>query len=152
MKKNIFVLILAVILTSCVGKNHSTFSKSEDKYDRLLKIGQLRDNGILTEDEFNIEKQKILYENSTDKKSQGVNSIVVNSSQPLSKCEQIIVEFDSLPIEKLDSPCAGHSMSFDFYSDLQTNGCGEYKELISISKEGYEEACIDGKKDGVNRN
>ncbi|MFZ3591495.1 SHOCT domain-containing protein [Bacillus sp. DJP31] len=34
--------------------------KQEDKYETLAKLGKLRDNGILSDKEFEIEKQKIL--------------------------------------------------------------------------------------------
>ena len=33
---------------------------NEDKYEKLLKLAKLRDDGILTEEEFQIEKKKIL--------------------------------------------------------------------------------------------
>jgi hypothetical protein len=35
-------------------------ANNEDKYEKLLKIGKLRDAGILNEEEFQIEKKKIL--------------------------------------------------------------------------------------------
>jgi hypothetical protein len=43
--------------------NRSTTSKAKqpvDKYAALEKIGKLRDDGLLSEEEFQIEKQKIL--------------------------------------------------------------------------------------------
>ena len=33
---------------------------NEDEYDKLLKLGKLKEAGILTEEEFNTEKKKIL--------------------------------------------------------------------------------------------
>ena len=33
---------------------------NKDKYERLLKLGKLKDAGILTDEEFNQEKKKIL--------------------------------------------------------------------------------------------
>jgi len=33
---------------------------NKDKYERLLKLAKLRDDGILTEEEFSKEKKKIL--------------------------------------------------------------------------------------------
>ena len=33
---------------------------NKDKYEKLLKLAKLRDDGILTEEEFNKEKKKIL--------------------------------------------------------------------------------------------
>lgn len=34
--------------------------KTQDPYEKLLKLGELKDKGFLTDDEFNIEKRKIL--------------------------------------------------------------------------------------------
>jgi hypothetical protein len=33
---------------------------SGDKYDKLIKLGKLLESGVLTKDEFEIEKKKIL--------------------------------------------------------------------------------------------
>ena len=40
--------------------NNKVVPRSEDKYEKLAQIAKLRDQGILTEEEFQIEKQKIL--------------------------------------------------------------------------------------------
>ena len=42
------------------AKAKAQSSTSEDMVDRLKKFGELRDSGILTEEEFQREKQKIL--------------------------------------------------------------------------------------------
>ncbi|MDP9743330.1 UNVERIFIED_ORG: hypothetical protein QFZ59_005160 [Bacillus sp. B2I3] len=35
-------------------------TRSDDKYEKLAQIAKLRNQGVLTEEEFEIEKQKIL--------------------------------------------------------------------------------------------
>lgn len=56
---------LAAALRESLGANAvitsaGAFAEPDDKLDRLEKLGHLRDQGILTEDEFQTEKQKIL--------------------------------------------------------------------------------------------
>lgn len=50
------------IIFVCVDseKYESSVKTVNDKYDQLSKIKSLRDNGVLTEEEFNLEKKKIL--------------------------------------------------------------------------------------------
>jgi len=68
-KLNIIVLILVVlgtIITPLINKlNHvpahtNNDKNNEDKYKELERLKQLLDNNILTQQEFELEKQKIL--------------------------------------------------------------------------------------------
>lgn len=45
-----------------INKKEAEIKKTDDKYDKLEKLGKLRDDGILTEEEFQKEKKKILNE------------------------------------------------------------------------------------------
>jgi hypothetical protein len=53
------------IVFVCVDpkKNKGLIAKTTDKYEKLTKIKDLLDNGVLTEEEFESEKKKILSEN-----------------------------------------------------------------------------------------
>jgi hypothetical protein len=53
------------IVFICVDpkKNKGLIAKTTDKYEKLTKIKDLLDNGVLTEEEFESEKKKILSEN-----------------------------------------------------------------------------------------
>lgn len=50
------------IIFVCIDKenNHAITKSTIDKYDRLSKIKELLVNGVLTKEEFNLEKKKIL--------------------------------------------------------------------------------------------
>lgn len=45
------------------NNRNCTIIKSDDKYDQLKKLKQLLDDGIINQNEFDIEKEKILNEN-----------------------------------------------------------------------------------------
>jgi len=64
----------------------------------------------------------------------------------LTVCEQIEDDFNSLPQSSFDNLCVGHSTSFDYYSKLDKNSCGDFKKLIEISRTGYELECVNGVK------
>lgn len=40
--------------------NYSTTPASDDKYDLLERLGKMRDKGLITDDEFELEKSKIM--------------------------------------------------------------------------------------------
>jgi len=157
--KNMFkifpIILIAFMITGCAPKNQRLPTQNL-KYERLEKIGDLRDRGILTQEEFEIEKILILNRHLNKETSLNVQNVELSTDIPpsntiIDKCLAISNKYNPLISEAFGNYCLGHSVSFDFYSELQTNGCGEYKELISISKKGYEDTCVDGKKDGVNR-
>ena len=41
-------------------KRISKTTENSDKYDKLLKLSKLKDTGVITDEEFKTEKQKIL--------------------------------------------------------------------------------------------
>lgn len=64
-----FLPLLGVILYLLIGRGMKKTSEisgesMNHKYDQLAKIKELQDNGILTQDEFEMEKQKILNQDS----------------------------------------------------------------------------------------
>ncbi len=42
------------------AKNNNNSSNDSDKFDRLKKLGELKESGILSDEEFQIEKEKLL--------------------------------------------------------------------------------------------
>ena len=52
----------AELIFVCVGEdeNSTVYKKEKDKYDKLNDIKRLLDSGVLTKEEFDIEKKKIL--------------------------------------------------------------------------------------------
>ncbi|PKR79413.1 hypothetical protein CEY16_05585 [Halalkalibacillus sediminis] len=52
--------ILRSKLGNTVPSNPQTTSQSNDKYNQLEKLGDLKEKGILSEEEFNKEKEKLL--------------------------------------------------------------------------------------------
>lgn len=49
-------------IKDCIEKKQDAGSGTGDKYDRLKKIKELKDSGVLSEEEYNSEKNKILAE------------------------------------------------------------------------------------------
>lgn len=47
-------------VTGISKDKNKTATRSDDKYEKFTQIAKLRDQGVLTEEEFEIEKQKIL--------------------------------------------------------------------------------------------
>lgn len=58
----LFLGIIGIVITIFIrlSNNTSTNNKSNNKYEDLQKLAELRQSGVLTEEEFNAEKEKIL--------------------------------------------------------------------------------------------
>ena len=55
--------IVTCEIEDCKKEGESTGNSSTDKYDQLKKLKELFDDGILTEEEYNVEKKKLLETN-----------------------------------------------------------------------------------------
>ena len=144
---------LLLFITSCTTYQ-TIVPRQEDSYDKLLKLSELLEKQVLTESEFIIEKQKLLNPVSS---FNGVDNISKNSNNAgtetdllvgeLTACDKINFDYNALPQSYFDDFCVGHSTSFDYYTKLSLNDCGDFEKLIEISKMGYETECENGIKE-----
>lgn len=52
--------VIALVMTVMKEKEPVVIKKEDDKYDNLVKLQKLKENNIISEEEFNKEKKKLL--------------------------------------------------------------------------------------------
>ena len=151
MFKSFSIVFFLLAATSCTQNHQQSAHVLPSKYESLEKIGELRKQSLLTEEEFEVEKELILNKHlhlvrSLDKRHTKPSNDLASGNLELDVCSTISSKYNAIISETVGGYCLDHSASFDLYSELQKNKCGNHTKIIKIPKNGYESTCDDGKE------